>query len=72
MVVWPYGTDVVSEEPLQIDMPDQGLFSVGDEIEIGGGYVLEHPSEELEPGPFAVAGVPVPPGCAEHDIFLAH
>ncbi len=73
VVVWPYGTDVVSEEPLQIDVPDLGTFGVGDEIEIeiGGGYVLEHSSEGMEPDSFAIAGVMVPPGCAEHDIFLS-
>jgi hypothetical protein len=35
--------------------------------------VLEHSADEIEPGPYEVAGVmvTVPTDCAEHDIFLA-
>ena len=69
--VWPHGTEVVDDEPLTIDVPGLGTFGLGDEVEVGGGFVLEHSSQDVEPGPHDVAGVTVPAGCAEHDVFLA-
>lgn len=72
VIVWPHGTEVVKEEPLTIDIPNYGTFALGDEVQVGGGYVLEHSSSNVEPGPYEVGGVTVPAECAEHDIFLAH
>ena len=72
VIVWPHGTEVVEEDPLTIDVPDYGTFRLGDDVQVGGGYVLEHSSEDVKPGPYDVAGVTVPAECAEHDIFLAH
>lgn len=72
VIVWPHGTDVVEEDPLTIDIPDYGTFALGDEVQVAGGYVLEHSSDDVEPGRFQVAGVSVPAPCAEHDVFLAH
>ena len=72
VIVWPHGTDVVKQDPLAIDIPDYGTFMLGDEVQVGGGFVLEHSSNDVEPGPFEVAGVSVPAECAKHDIFLAH
>ena len=72
VVVWPPGTEVVSEEPLRIDVPDVGTVGVGDEVQVGGGYVLEHSSDEVEAGPFETGGLTVPADCARHDVFLAH
>jgi hypothetical protein len=71
VVVWPHGTDVVDEDPVTIEIPGYGTFGLGDEVRLGGGYVLEHSSNDVEPGPYDVAGVTVPAACAEHDIFLA-
>lgn len=71
VIVWPHGTEVVDEEPLTIEVPGYGTYGLGDEVEVGGGFVLEHSSQDVQPGPFDVAGVTVPAGCAEHDIFLA-
>ncbi|MGY2084997.1 hypothetical protein [Blastococcus sp. SYSU DS0539] len=72
VIVWPHGTEVVDEDPVTIDVPGHGTYGLGDEVEVGGGFVLEHSSQDVAPGPFEVAGVTVPPGCAEHDVFLAH
>jgi hypothetical protein len=72
VIVWPHGTDVVEEDPLRIEVPGYGTFGLGDQVQVAGGYVLEHSSDELTPGPFEVGGVTVPAQCAEHDIFLAH
>ena len=72
VIVWPHGTEVVKEDPLTIDIPDYGTFALGDEAHVAGGYVLEHSSSDVEPGPYKVGGVTVPAECAEHDIFLAH
>jgi len=72
VTVWPNGTKVVTEDPLTIDIPDHGTFALGDEIEIGGGFVLEHSSNDVEPGDYEAGGVTVPAECAKHDIFLAN
>lgn len=69
--IWPPGTKVVEEEPLTIDVPDTGVFAIGEEIRIAGGFVLEHSEDEIEPGPIEFAGITVPAECAKHDIFLA-
>lgn len=72
VIVWPNGTELVEDEPLTINIPDYGTFALGDEVQVGGGYVLEHSSDEVEPGDYAVGGVTVPSEWAKHDIFLAH
>jgi hypothetical protein len=71
VIVWPHGTEVVKDHPLTIDIPNYGTFALGDQVEVGGGYVLEHSSRNVEPGPYQVGGVTVPTECAQHDIFLA-
>jgi hypothetical protein len=71
VIVWPHGTEVVEEDPLRIEVPGYGTFGLGDQVQVGGGYVLEHSSDEVTPGPFEVAGVTVPAQCAKHDIFLS-
>lgn len=71
VIVWPHGTEVVDENPLTIRIPGVGRFALGDEVRVAGGFVLEHSSETVEPGPYEVAGVEVPAECAEHDVFLA-
>ena len=72
VVVWPHGTEVLDEDPLRIEVPRYGTFGLGDHVQLSGGYVLEHSSQEVEPGPYEVAGATVPAPCAEHDLFLAH
>ena len=72
VIVWPHGTEVVGDDPLTVDIPDYGTFTVGDEVRVGGGYVLEHSSDDIEPGPYQIAGVTVPEACAKHGSFLAH
>ena len=71
VIVWPHGTEVVDDHPLTIEVPGHGTYDLGDEVEVGGGFVLEHSSRDRELGPFDVAGVTVPAGCAAHDVFLA-
>lgn len=72
VIVWPPGTEVIEDDPLRVDVPGSGTIGLGDDVELGGGYVLEHSSDEVEPGPYEVAGITVPAECAEHDVFLAH
>jgi hypothetical protein len=72
VIVWPHGTEVGQDDPLTIDVPGYGRFTLGDEVQVGGGYVLEHSSDNVEPGGYPVAGFTVPAECAKHDIFLAH
>ena len=72
VIVWPHGTTITDEDPLTIEIPENGSFGVGDTVSVGGGYVLEHSSTTREPGPFEIAGVEVPAACADHDIFLSN
>ena len=71
VIVWPHGTEVVQDDPLTVDIPGYGKFALGDEVRVGGGYVLEHSSGNVEPDDYAAGGITVPAECAEHDIFLA-
>jgi hypothetical protein len=71
VIVWPHGTKVINEDPLTIEIPDNGTFTVGEEVRIGGGYVLERSPGERADDSFEVAGVTVPSSCSEHDVFLA-
>jgi hypothetical protein len=72
VIVWPHGTEVVKEEPLIIDVPNYGTFALDDEVQVSGGYVLEHSSNDVEPGDYQAGGVTVPADCARHDIFVAN
>lgn len=72
VIVWPHGTRVAQDDPLTIEVAGYGTFSLGDEVRVGGGYVLEHSSGNVESLDYLVGGVTVPAECAEHDIFLAH
>jgi hypothetical protein len=71
VIVWPYGTKVVNEDPLTVEIPDYGTFTLGEEVRVGGGYVLEHSRGDRAADSFEVAGVTVPTSCSEHDVFLA-
>lgn len=72
VIVWPHGTKVLDDDPLTIEVPDNGTFSLGDVVRLGGGMVVEHSSTNLEPGPYEVGGITVPDECSDHDVFLAH
>ena len=72
VIVWPHGTEVVNDNPLTIDIPKYGVVAVGDDVQVAGGFVLEHKSGQVEPGPYQAGGVTVPANCAKHDIFVAH
>lgn len=69
--VFPQGTDVVDEEPLTLDIPGSGEVSLGEEFDVGGGWAVEHSSDDVEPGAIEIGGVTVPAECAKYDIFLS-
>jgi len=71
VIIWPHGTKVVDEDPITVKVPEYGKFALGEDVRIGGGFVLEH-DEPHRSGSIQVAGVSVPPKCAEHDVFLAN
>lgn len=71
VVVWPHGTRVMDREPLTIDVPGLGRVEVGQNVRLGGGFVVEHSEPGEVPDPLRVAGVTVPKSCAKHDVFLA-
>lgn len=66
-VVWPHGTEVVSQDPLAVDVPGSGRVELGDPVELGGGMVVEGPQAE----PVSVGDLVVPDACAEHGVFGA-
>jgi hypothetical protein len=72
VIVWPHGTEVTSENPLTIEIPGGHTVTLGDNVRLGGGWILEHSSGDVPDGPFLFDGqrLAVPPPCAEHDIFL--
>lgn len=72
LIVWPHGTEIVKDHPPTIDVPDYGTFALGDRLEVGGGFVLEHSSDDVQSGTYEVAGVTMPAECAKHEIFVAH
>ena len=71
VIVWPHGTDVVDEDPLTVDVPDVGRVALGEEFQVGGGFVLERSSTTRSPGPYRAGGVVVPAECAAYDVFVA-
>lgn len=72
VVVWPHGTTVAGTDPLTVDVPGYGTFTLGETVGLAGGYVVEHSPGPAPTGPYDVGGVEVPSGCTEHDVFLAH
>jgi hypothetical protein len=69
--VFPQGTEVVDEEPLTVEIPGVGEVSLGEEFVVGGGYAVEHSSDDVEPGAIEIGRVTVPAECAKYDIFLS-
>lgn len=69
--VFPQGTELVDEEPLTIDIPGVGEVSLGESFDVGGGFAVEHGSDDVESGPIEIGRVTVPAECAKHDIFLS-
>lgn len=66
-VVWPHGTEVVSEDPLAVDVPGWGRVELGDPVELGGGMIAEGPQTE----PVTHRDLVVPEACTEHGVFNA-
>lgn len=64
VIAWPHGTKVVEDEPLTIDIPDNGSLTLGDDVQVGGRDVVEHSSSERMANPLKVSGVIVPGKCA--------
>lgn len=71
VIVWPGGTRVAKNNPLTIEIPEGGTFTLGDQVQLGGGMIREHFGGRIRPGPFVVDGILVPAKCAKHDIFYA-
>ena len=66
VIIWPHGTRVLSEEPVEIDVPDLGAVGLGDTVELGGGFVFEPEG----PGDVYESEL-VPQACAGRPVFLA-
>ena len=66
VIIWPHGTRVVSEDPLQVDVPELGKVGLGDTVELGGGFVFEPEA----PGQTYDSEL-VPRACAGRPVFLA-
>lgn len=70
VILWPYGTSVVHEDPLAVKVPGSGIVGVGDKVDLGGG-VVDHPGNTVAPTPYHLGGVAVPAACAMYEIFEA-
>ncbi|PVG82842.1 hypothetical protein DDE18_10825 [Nocardioides gansuensis] len=58
-----------TSDPLNVDIPDDGTVQVGDEVQVGGGFVTDTVG-----GPAAgpVGGVEVPASCLDYEVWLAN
>jgi hypothetical protein len=72
VVVWPFRTRVVREQPLTIEVPGAGVVSLGEQVSLAGGFVQERDGAQPAPQPLTVGGVTVPAECTGGDVFLAH
>jgi hypothetical protein len=63
VVIWPHGTEVVGEDPVSISVPDDGEYSVGDRLQVGGGET----ASSGRPG-----GVDVEAACPGAEVWLGH
>jgi hypothetical protein len=66
VIIWPHGTELVSEVPVRIDVPEVGTVGPGDRVELAGGYVFEPET----PGETYESDL-VPETCADRPVFLA-
>jgi len=65
VVIWPHDTEVTDDDPLTIEVPDIGTFTLGDTIELAGGEASPNfDTSELD-------GVTVPDDCVESATWLA-
>ena len=53
-IIWPYGTEIVSDDPLVVDVPGEGQVTIGDQV-MGG---ASHYGDRLPDGIDAI-----PSGC---------
>ena len=58
-VVFPYGTKVVSESPLTVDIPRLGEVSVGEVLGGGGSLYSKFPPKGIDEIPADCPGLPV-------------
>jgi hypothetical protein len=58
-VLWPYGTEVVSEDPLVIDVPKVGEITLGDRVSGGGSQYSSLPKGIDE----------IPSGCPTDEVY---
>lgn len=59
-IIWPHGTEIVSGEPLVIEVPGMGKVGVGDRVSGGGDEYVDYLPDGIEA---------IPPGCSEGSVF---
>ena len=69
VVVWPHDTQVERSDPVTVDIPEVGTVKVGDEVQIGGGFITEAVGGPAS-GP--VGGVEIPVSCLDYKVWLAN
>jgi hypothetical protein len=60
VVIWPHGTELVSTDPVVLDVPGTGRVEEGDEV-AGGGSQYDSPAP--------MDGVEVPEGCQDFEVW---
>ncbi|MFC3690339.1 hypothetical protein ACFOLH_18480 [Aquipuribacter hungaricus] len=69
LTVFPVGTTVLHPDPLQIEIPGRGKFTIGDSISLGGGHTS--PTTDTE-GRQVAAGTVIPAECAGSRVIVTH
>ncbi|MFC3689966.1 hypothetical protein [Aquipuribacter hungaricus] len=69
LTVFPVGTTVLHHDPLQIEIPGRGEFTLGDSISLGGGSTS--PATDTE-GRQVAAGTVIPAECAGTTVIVTH
>ena len=59
-VIWPYGTEIASNEPLTIDVPGLGRVALGDQVDGSGDEYVDRLPKGIDS---------IPAGCPAEQVF---
>lgn len=62
-IIWPHGTQIVSEDPFVVEVPGMGQVSIGDRVSGGGDEYVDYLPDGIDA---------VPPGCPTKRVFAFH
>ncbi len=59
-VIWPHGTELVSDEPFVVEVPGMGQVTIGDRVAGGADQYVDHLPDGIDA---------IPPGCPTVSVF---